>query len=52
VRARLQAELQKMRDETTDWANGEVIRGIRAIVEGRARWGGAKQREGGMAQRA
>ncbi|MBM4433860.1 MAG: thioredoxin family protein [Chloroflexi bacterium] len=52
VRARLQAELQKMRDETTDWANGEVIREIRAIVEGRARWGGAKQREGGMAQRA
>lgn len=52
VRSRLQAELQKMRDETTDWANGEVIREIREIAEGRARWGGAKQREGSMAQRA
>lgn len=52
VRGRLQAELQKMRDETADWANGEVIREIRAIAEGRARWGGAKQREGSMAQRA
>lgn len=52
VRSRLQAELQKMRDDTTDWANGEVIREIRAIAERRARWGGAKQREGSLAQRA
>lgn len=52
VRARLQAELQKMRDETTDQANAEVIRELRAIVEGRARWGGASQRQGSMAQRA
>lgn len=49
VRARLQAELQKIRDETTDWANGEVIRELRAIAEGRARWGGVRQREGSMA---
>lgn len=52
VRARLQTELQKMRDETTDQANTEVIRELRAIVEGRARWGGATQRQGAMAQRA
>jgi thiol-disulfide isomerase/thioredoxin len=52
VRARLQAELQKMRDGTTDQANAEVIRELRAIVEGRARYGGAVQRQGGMAQRA
>ena len=52
VRGRLQAELQKMRDDTTDQANAEVIRELRAIVEGRARWGGAKQREGSLAQRA
>ncbi len=33
TRARLQAELQKMRDETADWANAEVVRELRAIVE-------------------
>ena len=49
VRARLQQELQKMRDETVDQANGEVIRELRAIVEGRARRGGAQQREGSLA---
>jgi hypothetical protein len=32
VRARLSAELQKMRDETTAFANGEVIREIRELV--------------------
>jgi hypothetical protein len=47
VRARLQEELARMRDETTDWANAEVIREIRAIVEGRATWGGARQRAKG-----
>ena len=46
VRARLQQELQKMRDETTDWANGEVIREIGAIALGRARWGGVRQTKG------
>jgi len=46
VRARLQQELQKMRDETTDQANAEVIREIRAIVDGRSTWGGARQRQG------
>lgn len=43
VRARLAEELAKMREGTTDQANAEVIRELRAIVEGRARWGGAKQ---------
>jgi hypothetical protein len=33
VRASLQAELQKMRDNTRDWANSEVVRHIRQIVE-------------------
>ena len=46
VRARLQQELQKMRDETTERANSEVVRELRAIVEGRSTWGGARQREG------
>lgn len=46
VRARLQQELQKMRDDTTDWANGEVVRELRAIVEGRSSRGGARQKEG------
>jgi Thioredoxin len=32
VRARLAAELQKMRDETTAFANGEVVRELREIV--------------------
>ena len=43
MRARLQAELQKMRDDTADEANAAVIREIRAIVEGRSRWGGVRQ---------
>lgn len=47
VRAKLQEELAKMRDETTDQANAEVIREVRAIVEGRASWGGARQRAKG-----
>jgi thiol-disulfide isomerase/thioredoxin len=33
VRAALQAELQKMRDDTRDWANAEVVRHIRQIVQ-------------------
>jgi thiol-disulfide isomerase/thioredoxin len=33
VRAALQAELQKMRDNTRDWANAEVVRHIRQIVQ-------------------
>ncbi len=33
VRARLGQELQKMRDETTDRANAEVVRQLRVIVE-------------------
>jgi len=45
VRTRLQGELAKMREDTTDWANGEVIREIRAIVEGRTTWGGAGQKQ-------
>jgi hypothetical protein len=49
VRARLQEELQKMRDEMADWANGEVIREIGAIAIGRSTWGGARQREAGPA---
>ena len=32
VRARLQAELQKMRDETAAFANGEVLRELRELV--------------------
>ena len=43
VRARLQQALQKMRDDTADWANAEVVREIRAIVEGKATRGGARQ---------
>ena len=43
VRARLQQELQKMRDEMADWANAEVVRELRAIVEGRTTRGGARQ---------
>jgi hypothetical protein len=45
ARARLQAELQKMRDETSDWANAEVVRDLRAIAEGRSTWGGARQKQ-------
>lgn len=52
VRARLMEELQKMREDTTDLANAEVIRELRAIVERRARSGGVTQREGRLAQRA
>jgi hypothetical protein len=47
VRARLQAELAKMREDTTEQANADVIRDIRAIVEGKATWGGARQRAKG-----
>ena len=43
VRARLSAALQKMRDDTTDQANAEVVREIRAIAEGKATRGGARQ---------
>jgi thioredoxin family protein len=43
VRARVQQEMQKMRDETTDQANAEVVREIRAIVEGKATRGGVRQ---------
>jgi hypothetical protein len=32
VRARLQAELAKMRDEMTPFANGEVVRELRELV--------------------
>ncbi len=32
VRARLQEALRQMRDETTDWANAEVVRELAAIV--------------------
>ena len=32
VRGRLQAELQKMRDDTASFANGEVVREIRDLV--------------------
>lgn len=49
VRARLQQEMQKMRDETTEWANAEVARELRAIAEGRATRGGARQRAAGSA---
>lgn len=35
VRARLQDELRRMRDETTDWANSEVVRELTAIVQKR-----------------
>lgn len=45
ARARLQQALQRMRDETTDWANAEVVRELRAIAEGRATRGGARQLE-------
>lgn len=43
VRARLREELQKMRDSTAQWADREVVRELRAIVEGRSRRGGAPQ---------
>ena len=43
VRARLQHELQKMRDDMLEWADAEVVRELRAIVEGRATRGGAPQ---------
>ncbi|MGH2377286.1 MAG: thioredoxin family protein [Candidatus Limnocylindria bacterium] len=43
VRTALQAALQKMRDETRDQANAEVIRELRAIAERRSRWGGVRQ---------
>ena len=43
VRGRLQQALQKMRDDMADWANGEVVRELRAIAEGRATRGGARQ---------
>jgi hypothetical protein len=43
VRARLQQELQKMRDATTEQANAEVVRELRAIAEGTATRGGARQ---------
>jgi hypothetical protein len=43
VRARLQQELQKMRDGTAEWANAEVVRELRAIAEGKATRGGARQ---------
>src|SRR5262245_13275247 len=43
IRVRLQATLQKMRDDTTEQANAEVVREIRAIVEGKATRGGARQ---------
>lgn len=33
IRARLQAELKKMRDETVGWANAEVVRELTAIVQ-------------------
>lgn len=45
VRAALQAELAKMREEMADWSNAEVIREIRAIAERKATWGGARQRQ-------
>ena len=32
VRGRLQAEMQKMRDDTTEFANGEVVRDLRELV--------------------
>jgi hypothetical protein len=32
TRANLQAELHKMREETVDFANGEVVRELREIV--------------------
>ncbi|MBI2323624.1 MAG: thioredoxin family protein [Chloroflexi bacterium] len=47
VRARLQHELQKMRDDMAEWANAEVVRELRAIVEGRATRGGAHQTKEG-----
>ena len=43
VRARLGTELQRMRDETAETANAEVVRELRAIAEGRASRGGARQ---------
>jgi hypothetical protein len=36
VRGRLQAALQKTRDDLTPWANREVVRAIGAIVDGAA----------------
>jgi len=52
VRSRLQAELQKMRDDMVDWANAEVVRELRAIVERRATRGGARQRQAEAAKPA
>ncbi|MBI2773384.1 MAG: thioredoxin family protein [Chloroflexi bacterium] len=49
VRARLQQELQKMRDDTIDQANAQVVRELRAIAEGRATRGGARQLAGPLA---
>jgi thioredoxin family protein len=49
VRARLQEALQRMRDDTVDEANAEVVRELRAIVEGRATRGGARQLAGPLA---
>jgi len=46
VRARLQQELQKMRDDTVEQANAEVVRELRAIAEGTATRGGARQLAG------
>lgn len=46
VRGRLQQALQKMRDDTADWANAEVVRELRAIAEGSATRGGARQTAG------
>ncbi len=45
VRARLGQELRKMRDDTVELANAEVVRELRAIAEGRSSWGGARQRQ-------
>ncbi|MGH2377279.1 MAG: thioredoxin family protein [Candidatus Limnocylindria bacterium] len=47
VRARLQQEVQKMRDGMADWADGEVIREIGAIALGQAKRGGARQPDQG-----
>ncbi|HEY3107571.1 MAG TPA: thioredoxin family protein [Chloroflexota bacterium] len=33
VRTRLQGEMQKLRDDTTSFANAEVVKALRAIVE-------------------
>lgn len=51
VRVRLQEELQKMREDTREFANAEVVRELRAIVEGRSARGGAPQEGTGSAPR-